>query len=438
MERTNWEQKIIEMALEGKSDFEISNKLNIELNIVRRYITSLGRLNHPNYDIDTYNKIQMEKNLAQKGIIDKDLLEEIVNLVQNGFTFLEIACLTEHQEKDIRKYVSYLKEHPIYKDEEMYHQILKKEEKNEKEESALFHRLQLMESNGVKLEKYSSSKLLVRYQKIKKIHQMVFAFLKNNRNITAKDLANQFNLTTENVINILSGKEEKEVVLLLMSEETYQEMLKKRANEVKEIIQKFNRSAKITKTNELEMLKIQKLDSQMFFWIKFILTFRITIEDFASLVKIEDVELLKKSILKNAYIYGDTYTNALIYLWNYYVIYFEKECHENFKDAKKYLFALNIQQNQKQEEYKKMLKKINDQDAMEILKSKKNLYTLSDEEKHTMIEFYLKYALSTTSIPYDYQTLFKNANKKELEEIEALMSYNQYKNKEVLNAKKRI
>lgn len=428
MARTNVEQKIIDLALEGKSNNQISCELDIDVDIVFKYIKSLSIEGHTNYDPTIYQKILMEKNLNQRDIIDKDFLFDIINNIFNGFTCLEIAIMTNKTEKYIKDYARKLY-NGLYKDLELYKKVTEQEKINEKNEILLFHRLETLESDGIKLDNYSHSQVIIRYQKLKKIRKVVLYYLMNNMEPTIELLSRKFELETRCIANVLGGYEEKEFVLDIISEETYEKMVEKKNEKSKIPNINFNRFDEkySTEMTEKEKKFINNLMKQMPFWQKIILTFRLSSASFAKLVNQENIPLLEKVTLNSSKSYGKNET-GLAYLWNYRSqLYSEEEEKQHLNNAKKFLIMLNLATQQKdQEAYLNLMKQIDDREAAELICSKKDIMTLSEEEKHKIMTYYLKYALTRDDLPWRVKGFLNVCSEEELKELNYLYDYNKF------------
>ena len=115
-------EKIIELALQGWTSKEIEKEFpGFSDNMIFSLIMKEGQ--------DLYERVLMARNLRNKEIVDYDFIEDIIKLVDQGFTFLEIGLIYDKNESEIREIlyrVLYTK-FSIYQDKELYQKILQKQ-----------------------------------------------------------------------------------------------------------------------------------------------------------------------------------------------------------------------------------------------------------------------------------------------------------------------
>ena len=95
-------REVYRLALEGKSDEELAEIFRREKGQINKWINELKVPRSPIYNLALYNQIIFERN-ALRGIVDKDLLEEIIELLNKNFTFVEVAILLNSTEKEVQK-----------------------------------------------------------------------------------------------------------------------------------------------------------------------------------------------------------------------------------------------------------------------------------------------------------------------------------------------
>lgn len=406
--RTEWEQKIIDLALQGFSNMEIAKRLNLDVYQVQFCIESLGRLNHQNYDLDTLQKIQIERNLAQRKIIDKDLINDVKRLVFQGFTYPEIACIIERNETEVQEAINYgLKEKSsIYYDEELFQKVHAKLKENEKAEFYFFQRMSQMELDGIKLDKYADKNSLVmtRYRFLQKIRKFLFYCLQSDLSKETNELAIMFDLSSSTVYEILTGKNYKDFILQFISLEAYQNLLKKWKDMAEEKKQ-LNRFKYENSLSESDKQRIRQMNSQMFFWFQVLFTFRPAIEDFAKIVHVSNVAELKQELYKASYAQSEYYSIALDYYFERTASYREEK-KDHFEKTQKFLKELSIAQIKKEKQkYQELISKITDNKVQFLVRSRKKLEDMTEEEIKLICEFRIKYAYPYSELLYSRDSL---------------------------------
>lgn len=429
MARTDIEEKIIKLALEGKSNIEISNILDKELNLVRDVIASLGILNHENYDMNTFQKIQIERNIKQRKIVDKDFLDDVTSLVFAGFTYVEIASMFDGKtENDIKETLECYKE-GVYCDKELYKKVIAKNRENiEKNEEKIFKRFEELEKNGMNLKQISTSNLVQRYNKRKRIRAMLLEYINFNMALTDQYLATKYEFSVFTIQRILGGLEEKKVVLEVIDEETLskiQSTRKERKEASKVELRNTYGYYFQDSLSEEERLQLDKISKQMNLWIPIMITFQLSISDLAILTGFPKEAYLQKSLMKSAENINAYYVNALNYLFANRVATQEKEREERRTKAKEFLKNLSQAQVTKNKEREtKLLQWITDAKARQLLNSQKPLEQMKEEEKNIIYEYRIKYALPYYFFPYSKDTLIKYTPLKYQEEMEEISEYN--------------
>ena len=186
-----FDRTIIEEALLGVSYAEIARKYNLPYYNIPKIINSLKCPTSSNYNIALYSAIMMEQSLANIQIIDYDLQNSVTNYIKEGYSFLEIAILSDKTEEDVKNIFSSLKRNPETKDE---YNTLKNiyTSKVEKNMYTVFKRLVKLEEQGINIEQYSNSKTYKEYCKYKKRKDLLYTFI--NYDTTLENLANVYNV----------------------------------------------------------------------------------------------------------------------------------------------------------------------------------------------------------------------------------------------------
>ncbi len=298
---TQWETKIIELALQGLSNTKIADKLNMSERTIQEFLYSLGRLNHPNYDLDTYQKIQMERNLKQRNTVDKDLLDDIVNLIFAGFTYVEIAIIQGNMtEEEVYNYLNYLQQ-GVFQNIELYNKVREKYAQTiEMKREEIYKRLQRLEEQGVNLKTVSSSRFTRQYLYNKKIYEMVREYIDSGFNLSDQYLATKYDFNSYQIADILTIKDYEECLYRMFGKEKIEEMRAYRREKShlasKRTYDNFFGNSKQPVISEEEKAKLNKIKSQMSLWYPMIFTFRLSIEDLGVLTNFNNIPALKKMI----------------------------------------------------------------------------------------------------------------------------------------------
>jgi len=421
-------EKIINIAIEGKSAKEIAAILPFDENEIRRFIASLNHKGNSNYKPNKYQDIVMNR---QKRTIDKDFIDEIIKLIYEGFTFTEIAAMYENTtEEEVKRniYFLYAKNSP-FKDKFLYSKVMRKQQQNQKRmEEEIYKRLESLEKNGVDLKQISSEMVFKRFERKKRIREMILDCLDSNMSLSTEELARKHSLNGETVKNILNGTIEKNTVLQVIDEESFQNIQnawRVRNQVAKEEFRKGLDKFFESKLTEEEKKKLEKISNQMNLWIPLLLTFQLSIEDLGILTNFHNLEELKKVVMQKADKMSNYHENTLNYLFTNRIATNEREREERITKAKKFLKELTLAQVTKNKEKERnLLQWLTDYKALTLLKNKKPIETLTPEELNTLMEYRIKYAMPYQYFPYTNNALKRYIPDKYKEEMQEISDYN--------------
>ena len=407
------EQKIIELALNGYSNQEIANKLLINVRFVDKTISDLNNPKEGIYNQDIYYKIIMEKSLHNINVIDKDLLDEIIKMIFKGYMTIEIAVMLNLHRQQMEQILNSLKNNiNSYYDNQTKTKIFAKLSQNNNLKSHVkYRRILQLEKNypGLKLEDYGYDVCF--YRSWQKYHQVVYDFLNNGLDVFT--LSYKYNFSPSTIRNILTGKDPGQFIEYNYQSETVQKIKELYCQNKKT----NNNDNLLPSTDKQDLIKIEKIVRNGRFWILFLLTFRISYQDLARMFKITNVKRLRNDLLQKADELNTSYRKALLYLEANYNS-------ENYNQAlnfyKEYLQAKKTNP----EKAKEMLKTIDDQEFIKLLRSSKKLSQMTEEEHRLIADYWVKYALCSRAFPYHYETLYKYCLPYHEEELKKIINFN--------------
>ena len=407
---TNYDKKIIELALKGYSSREIADQLlGTSETAINLLINTLNKASHPNYNPNIYNKILMEKSLKINNIIDKDLIYNVVKMVLNNYLPIEIAVLNNITESEFKKII-YIKS-LTYFDENMIEKIKNKlHEKAALDNNLKYRRFLKLEQQfpNIKLEDYGFD--MVNYRRWQENFKIIEDFLENGCDITT--LAMKYNIAKITVRNLLTNNDSAHFLEKNFDKETCEQVLKLYNSIIKCEPKKINYQPK-----KVIDSKIESIIKNSRFWILFLLTFRISVNDLAKMFKISDVKELHERLFRKAIETDSIYYRALRYL----------DCNSNSANLdlaiKFYKEYMDAKKNDL-EKAKQMIKVIDDKDFITLINSKKRIDKMSEEEHHLIADNWVKFALSSRDFPYQLSILDKYCMPYHEEEIKKIKDFN--------------
>lgn len=418
-------KEVYRLALEGKSDQEISEIYRREKNQINKWINDLKVPSSPVYNLALYNQIIFERN-ALRGIVDKDLLEEIIELLNRNFTFVEVAILLNSTEKEVQKIIKVLnmKSSPFY-DPELYKNLMTKNTQNmRKKEEEIFHKFQKVVNEGIDLHFISDSELVKKFYRRQNVRRIVELLVQSNFQATDQFLAKSCGVSPFFVEKTLNDRDDEHLIRLLYGEELVAKI--KQARHDKAYI---NRNAYkkdyrlVQEKSDEQKERVNTIENNIQFWFKILFTFKLSLQQFGELVQVTDLDLLSKMLFVEAKNTNKYYINALKYLFGYTS---NDKNTENLKKAKNYLLWLSEAKKKDPMRYRNLLEYINDKEYKDIVK--KHAYnlgmTLSDEEVEKIIKYRLKYALPQKVIPFNWAYIKPRCPEYLLDELEELNRVN--------------
>ncbi len=408
---TNYDKKIIELSLKGYSAHDIADLLpGTNETSINVFINTLNRVNHPNYNPKLFSEILMEKSLKINNIIDKDLIFKVKDMILDNYLPIEIAVLNNITESEFKQIVYNIKS-LTYFDEDVIEKI-----KNKLHELAIlkpsvkYRRILKLEKQfpNIKLEDYGF--LLLQYRRWQENIRLIEDFLENDIDIAT--LGMRHNLVQSTVRNLLTNSDNNHFLENNFDKETCEQVSRlyysRMKNENKRI--KYQPKEFIDK-------KIESIIKNSRFWILFILTFRISIDDLAKMFKIDNVKELHEKLFRKAEETSKIYPRALRYL----------DCNSNpanLEEAISFYKEYMEAKKNNLEKAKEMIKKIDDIDFVNLIKSRKRIDKMTEEEHRLIADNWVKFALSSRDFPYELSSLDKYCMPYQEEEIKKIKEFN--------------
>ena len=419
-------KQIIELAKEGLNFAEIGKKLLLDSTSVQRWVHSLNDPQSSSFNPVLYNEIIFKQSFA-KNLVNKDLLEEVVQMVLEGYLPIEIAFYKGMVEEDVTLMLNKLNKstHAFY-DPELY--VLVKttlEENRAKPKMELFERLQNLELAGAELTKYTQTSLLKSYRQYFLAGHLIQDYLDQDMQVSDQYLATKYNLSLTQVRRYLLGREAKEYVYQIYGEKT---MEKIRAYRAQTATQKSkSQFSFVANKPEQEDPVLQKVRRNLAFWNHFILTFRLNINEVATLLHCQDVDSLAKVLYREL----DRTTplfRALEYLFTTDQVFLMPD---RLLKAQRYLLELQEAKRTDLERYTQLITQITDASYKSLLKRVRSdsRYVMTEEDWRIACMFRLKYALPYHDLPFSREALARHCPEEMKEQFVALDRYNSEKSK---------
>ncbi len=406
---TNYDKKIIELSLQGYSSREIADRLpgSSESSIIN-FISNLNKVNSPNYNPNIYSRILMEKSLKINNIVDKDLIYKVAEMILDNYLPIEIAVLNNITEPEFKQIIYNIKS-LTYFDKDMVEKIKQKLHNiTTLKPNIKFRRILKLEKQfpNIKLEDYGFE--LIHYRRWQENIRLIEDFLENNLDITTLALKhNVVNTTARILLNNTDHFLENN-----FDQETCQRVISM-------YYSKINETNKRTEfqTKKIVDPKIHSIVKNGRFWILFLLTFKISISDLAKMFKIDDVKELHERLFRKAEEINNIYYRALKYL-DY------TSSSENLQTAINFYKEYMEAKKNDLEKAKKMIKNIDDQDFITLVKSKKRIDRMTEEEHRLIADNWAKFALSSRDFPYQLSSLDKYCLPYNEDEIKKVKDFN--------------
>ena len=405
---------IFELAKQGMSDEKIAIHIHYNRESVYKRIKTLITEEHPNYNPSLYSQILIERSLINNPIVDKDLLDNIVNMILNDYLLIEIAVFTNLKKNELEKILFKIKENKSnYYDATLIAKINKHLSKNKLEENInQFKRILKLEKQypTIKLEDYGFN--LKSYRYWQRCNAVINDFLYDTTDLQI--LGMRYNMNFNSIRNIINQTDKGQFLQKYYDKEainTIKQLYRKSIENIDIKLKTYNNSDPID--NE----KINKIANNSRFWILFLLTFRISINDLAKMFKIKNIEKLHNVLVERASFLSISYEKALKYLDNNFD---SQNLPKAINFYKEYIKAK--QTNLKKA--KEMIKVIDDYEFLKLLKSGKKISEMTADEHRLIADYWVKYALNVRALPYDLKALNKYCIPYREEEIKKIKDYN--------------
>ncbi len=386
----DFDRSIFEQALLGISYNEIAKNVNLPYNEIKAIIKSLDDPKSSNYNVALFNKIKLEQSLSKR-FIDYDKLDQIIELIRYGYSFLEIAITMNFEsENEVERFLAVLKKN--LKDDysrlmNIYHRNL------EKNKFVVFERIRRLENDGVDFNAYNNSKLYNDYLKYKKRKDIIYTFMNYNTDIY--ELANTFAIDKKKIQEYLKNTDGfVEKVLPQKQVKIFYEKAKAVLEQYKEqnalnVLTKHNKAISNKHADQAEQ-DFTRIGINFDYYVKLILSFKLTLEEIARLINIEPTTELYNYFINNS---DDIVKQAIRFNFD--------EPNRNPSDFSHYEKAQKFTRDygiacllKDQEKRKQCLDFLNDKAFFQVIRNHQSYMELSEEEKKVVFEFRIKYVLT--------------------------------------------
>ncbi len=408
-----YNNEIFNSALNGEKIKDIAAKNYIcEAGIFNKFKNLLNQ-NNSNYNPQLAYEIMLNRNINSK-LIDKDELDEIVKMIFEGYMLIEIAFLKKISIENIHKLLNnYNKVTSPYYNPELYNKINNILTKPINiNDTKLLKRLYELEKLGANLDDYPKIPLIKHYNKLKRCYLMIEDLLNDNF-ISFKQLHEKYHLKTDTLSSII--KEEDEIKFLNTCVDPITKQKIKLKYEQRKL--QLEHYAIVIENKDEEKDKFYLVYKNINFWILFIISFKLSIYDFANFLNIKDVKKLYNIIFDRVKELDGKYINAFGFIN-------EKVSKENILEAKrfyqKYLLMKKIDNNKAT----KMLDILKDKEFYDLVKSKKKIKDMTVEERLIICNYWVKYAIPIQKMPYSINELNFYCRPLMNEQIKAVEEYN--------------
>ena len=410
-----FDQMIIDLALKGLSNQKVADILNgTDEAVVEKVIKNLNNPKHPNYNPTLYNQILIEKSLSHN-IIDKDLIDVVIKMILDNYLPIEVGIMNDLTQSEFNRIIAYIKYEKHFSIE-LINKIKNKLNRAANLDSNLkYKRIAKLEKKypNIKLEDYGYD---VSYYRRWQINFLIIEdFLYNGLDISS--LALKYDVVKCTIRNLLLGLDPTNFIKENYNKETCEKIKELYYSQVE--VNKNNsniyRESTLKKSNDYEIINYLCKNSR--FWIMVLLTYRLSINDLATMFKITDVKVFRNRFLNCVANLGNKYLKALEYL----------DVNSNPNNINKaFAFYLKYKEERKNNPVKAklMLKLIDDSDYINLMKQHKSIEKMSDEEHQIIAKYWVKYALPIRSFSYNHATLDKYCLSYYEEEINKIKEYN--------------
>lgn len=404
---------IFNAALKGEKIKDIATEYHLsEADILKKFKT-LEDEKHPNYNPNLAYKIMMNRNIINN-LIDKDQLDEIVKMIFDGYMLIEIAFIKDMSINDINKLLNiYNTLTSPYYNLDLYNKINNKLNKTMSlDDLTLFKRLANLEHIGANLDNYPKFSLIKRYQKLKKCYQMIDDLLNDNF-ISFRQLQEKYHLRADTLALMIREEDSIKFLNNCVDPITKQKIKLKYEQRKLEL-----EHHTITVENNYENKdKFYIIYKNINFWILFMISFKLSIYDFANFLNIDDVKKLYNIIFDRVKELDGKYVNAFGYIN-------ENVSRENILEAKRFYQKYSLMKKIDNEKALKMLDILKDKEFLSLVESKKKIKDMSIEERLIICNYWIKYAIPIQKLPYSINDLNNYCRPLMKEQINDVEEYN--------------
>ena len=402
------DNKIFDSALNGEKIKDIASSNHLSEVAVLNRLKALEN-NDPSLAYD----IMMMRNI-NSNLIDKDELDEIVKMIFEGYMLIEISFIKEISIDNINKLLNNynLITSPYY-NPLLYSKINKALNKTMNlDDIILFKRLANLQHLGINLDNYPQIPLIKRYNRLKKCYLMIEDLLNDNF-ISFKQLHEKHHLKTDTLALMIREEDDIKFLNNYVDSITKQKVKLKYEQRKNEI----EHHTIVIENKENEKDKFYLVYKNIHFWILFMITFRLSIYDFAKFLNIKDVKRLYKVIFDRVKQLDGKYINAFGYIN-------EKVSSENVLKAKRFYQKYSLMKKVDNEKALKMLDILKDKDFVSLVESKKKIKDMSIEERLIICNYWIKYAIPIQKLPYSINDLNNYCRPLMEEQINDVEEYN--------------
>ncbi len=399
----------------GKKELSIANELIFlaltdAIAIDRIHIYLLGRYGLDIKKILVTNIVSKLKedprivNLIELIKLDEKInlynLLSVLYLLGTGKSFIEVAIYLKIKESEVKRIVEeFGLIRSLVSNQDLYRIIWEQEKSFENQPIEVLYKkyAELEEQYHCNLKDYSSEIRINQYTSYKRKFQLVEEYLRSDFQLTDNYLATKYNLEVATLKSIITSKEE---LMKVTSLENAEKILAYRYQNAKEqrscIAEEYGPlKNKPYVTDE----KIFKIINNLGFYFQIIVTFRLSLEDFALIMKYPNLDNLKSALIFELGNKSTTQQNALKYILATYQGKNILKCQEAVRFVNTYV---SLKREGKKEEALKMYKDLYqvDQDFDILFKEKANKTLTRDEEKLIALKYKVKYAVPWSLFPF--------------------------------------
>ena len=335
-------------------------------------------------------------------------------MIFDGYMLIEIAFIKDMSINDINKLLNiYNTLTSPYYNLDLYNKINNKLNKTMSlDDLTLFKRLANLEHIGANLDNYPKFSLIKRYQKLKKCYQMIDDLLNDNF-ISFRQLQEKYHLRADTLALMIREEDSIKFLNNCVDPITKQKIKLKYEQRKLEL-----EHHTITVENNYENKdKFYIIYKNINFWILFMISFKLSIYDFANFLNIDDVKKLYNIIFDRVKELDGKYVNAFGYIN-------ENVSRENILEAKRFYQKYSLMKKIDHDKAIKMLDVLKDTEFHSLVESKKKIKDMTEEERLIICKYWVKYAIPIQKMPYNINDLNKYCRPLMSDKIRDVEEYN--------------